>query len=46
MQDRIDQIDAREADLIKKFDAQSEKFGGIFLCVDECTVADVSLLFE
>ena len=31
MQDRIDQIDAREADLIKKFDVQSEKFGGIFL---------------
>ena len=31
MQDRIDQIDAREADLIKKFDIQSEKFGGIFL---------------
>ena len=31
MQDRIDQIDAREVDLIKKFDAQSEKFGGDFL---------------
>ena len=31
MQDRIDQIDAREAELIKKFDIQSEKFGGIFL---------------
>ena len=28
MQDRIDQIDARETELIKKFDAQSEKFGG------------------
>ena len=31
MQERIDQIVAREADLIKKFDIQSEKFGGIFL---------------
>ena len=31
MQERIDQIDTREAELIKKFDIQSEKFGGIFL---------------
>ena len=28
MKDKIDQIDAREAELIKRFDAQSEKFGG------------------
>ena len=28
MKDRVDHIDTREADLIKRFDAQSEKFGG------------------
>ena len=28
MKDKIDQVDAREAELIKRFDAQSEKFGG------------------
>ena len=34
MKGRIDQIDARDADLIKRFDAQSEKFGGkIFLSI-------------
>jgi septal ring factor EnvC (AmiA/AmiB activator) len=32
MKDKIDQIDAREAGLIKRFDAQSEKFGGNILC--------------
>ena len=32
MKDKIDQIDAREAELIKRFDAQSEKFGGNILC--------------
>ena len=28
MREKIDQIDTREAELIKRFDAQSEKFGG------------------
>ena len=28
MKDKIDQVDTREAELIKRFDAQSEKFGG------------------
>ena len=32
MKDKIDQVDAREAELIKRFDAQSEKFGGNILC--------------
>ena len=31
MKDRIDQVDARETELIKRFDAQSEKFGGKIL---------------
>ena len=31
MKEKIDRIDAREADLIKRFDAQSEKFGGNIL---------------
>ena len=45
MKEKIDQFDAREADLIKKFDVQSEKFGGIFI-VDEFIRVDISpLLF-
>ena len=30
MKKKIDRVDAREADLIKRFDAQSEKFGDKF----------------
>ena len=44
MQDKIDQIDAREAELIKNFDIQSEKFGGIFL-VDEFIGVDVLFVY-
>ena len=31
MKDKIGQIDVREAELIKRFDVQSEKFGGKIL---------------